>query len=1619
MTTPMVTRFYKQPISNAERRQLRASLAAALRAAAEARREAKDAFGSMVSAHICEATAQRQLAATKAAKEAQAALLREKGAKLTSTRLTLRDTTRQLQSAKQQTRSLEEQSAELIELGEEHEGLIGHLDAQKTALETEVKRAQRAERAAEERGERERTRLRCSVKDLERDLSASQAHAAKLSADLQDMRTKVAKYERLGRAEAAARIDFLEKQLNEAGKELRCLKQQANYSSKQSEANKDREKAMRSREFNVTRREQAAHTFADEEVEAQHAAELAAVREELARSAVAQVALIAMLAAADAELEAVQRIARPRAEDFWDGNHYSLKVLITCAILLQYNIAVANVQNVILAVAWLFSLDLADLQYERTVRATAKKERHTVQRVRLPGQTTIATHVPPVMQALSTMQVARILHAHGNDVVAAGGDRVFDSHVALMQDNGKVKGVDWCAVVLQAAVDRCYLAGFTPCLRGRAMDKAAKVQETHKRIRAAALIELKFGTNAGYTEQTARESTSMNTEAVAVTDREQAQINGMTGEDMREARISDMAEILAERYMEAGTIVCARTLPADSTGSRAEVELRIVDMLVDEQREDAAKYLAAYPLGNALSAAMTDVFTKKPADPLTAIATCVRGFHAQPSAVPSRQRAPRPTDLGAESNWAFPEAVDLYRAEHGIEMALSRAVSRAQQNSSMEPLLYIAAELEAAAAAVAAARSPSAETGSTSAQADRANHDSSRESAEPPRAPPSASTPEPSAQGAPGAGASAPSSPPSYMRIPEIIATFGMFVMLGMSAHLVTFTTCLMWLNCHEHALVNVFQAMMKVVNRVGKEAMGETLNMAAAVLTATQIGDTFSEVFHTGTWLMKDPITHFIFKVSQFFAPSQNDDLQNGNLFVQWCLANLEVRPWERWVLEGMMRICGSRNGVFWANSVAIFLFWGRLHAFLVHRQEVQQATSGNSGGKLRDYLIQRFSCSVTYTVVGVLAMAWLTIYLPMIDRITHVEHVKELGPVDQHLVKELLGIAEDPREFLEGKLRLFPERSVDADKIKRVADGLAGVRVEEDKSKYVPGIDADLARKLSTEMCSAGAQSAHHHTLEHQPAPFGGPDHPERKKLDNEYKARGGKLLNLPEHVLKRLENAPATSHAAERPHGIHRMLVQFKGMLSDDHMRAMTEFIYNKTGLYWREQCNSATPDEWRRVEKAVFELAAINRKSAGTRKSQLRHRGEDYMRHSTEVVEAARALLQRQQLEKERLRSIMTEDEEQILKMNVKQLDEQLRAQRVVAGKTGREREDVQARAQAGGETAVAQPSPEDDPKKKLGKLKLLFRILGIVVDMDRLCDAAKAARPVVRAKKRGRGDMWDIERIVSFFIADFAAWYEVQYRGFGPEYNELKRLHDLAGCDEEVILINSVPHEEMHMVLACHANTAELKTCPLMAGDRVLKDVAADDEANDYVLATVISHDTSLGQATVQFDDGRRSQQTVPREDLFKAERHDIRHGDFVVSYYKDETGQSETGWYAAYGYANIPTGTPRESLFVDFDDGYVGQSVLPTNVRIVQRLTEWEAREGQGREHASGGTQARRGANASAAGGKQRRRRQSVTPASRDESSADVGPAEADADSADATVGSSSAPTASKRRRRE
>ena len=197
-------------------------------------------------------------------------------------------------------------------------------------------------------------------------------------------------------------------------------------------------------------------------------------------------------------------------------------------------------------------------------------------------------------------------------------------------------------------------------------------------------------------------------------------------------------------------------------------------------------------------------------------------------------------------------------------------------------------------------------------------------------------------------------------------------------------------------------------------------------------------------------PVWHLIYRFCIYFAPQSTKDWAMGHRFIEWvqplggAACRLECHPppslcppWcslpiqvlesgklydgERWVLEGLMAIRGSRNGVFWADAIAIVIWRLRAIEFLQQQQKLAEAKKEKEGGATRRYLLAMLQEPWVIACLHAMALAYLQLYLPVMSQITHVDDVAdELSQLDQAIYSRLVSAQVTPPSLLRDCHRL-----------------------------------------------------------------------------------------------------------------------------------------------------------------------------------------------------------------------------------------------------------------------------------------------------------------------------------------------------------------------------------------------------------------------------------------------------------------------------------------------------------------------------------------------------------------------------------------------------------------------
>lgn len=126
--------------------------------------------------------------------------------------------------------------------------------------------------------------------------------------------------------------------------------------------------------------------------------------------------------------------------------------------------------------------------------------------------------------------------------------------------------------------------------------------------------------------------------------------------------------------------------------------------------------------------------------------------------------------------------------------------------------------------------------------------------------------------------------------------------------------------------------------------------------------------------------------------------------------------------------------------------------------------------GGKTRDYLILMLEKDTVYHCLCVLALCYLSIYLPIMTAILNIKHRTELIGICASVVAAFRAWADDPATFLDGSRQLFEgqDESAALTQIRAVVRGN-------------PFFASAAAQKLLASVFDAGGFAYTRHNIEH----------------------------------------------------------------------------------------------------------------------------------------------------------------------------------------------------------------------------------------------------------------------------------------------------------------------------------------------------------------------------------------------------------------------------------------------------------------------------------------------------------------------------------------------------------
>lgn len=209
--------------------------------------------------------------------------------------------------------------------------------------------------------------------------------------------------------------------------------------------------------------------------------------------------------------------------------------------------------------------------------------------------------------------------------------------------------------------------------------------------------------------------------------------------------------------------------------------------------------------------------------------------------------------------------------------------------------------------------------------------------------------------------------------------------------------------------------------------SVSPSLTRSPSLRLPSQVYDANTVKYRTNVWQKKSPVHHFIYRFSIFFASHSQKDWGKHARFVEYILVHdadqddpeLKLQDDEKWVLQGLMAIRGSRNGVFFINAIAMCIWRVRAVRYLEECERLKK--SDNDGGFTRRYLIECGREDVYVADLHTRALVCLTFFYPFMAAIHHVDDIyTELPDIDQAFYQALVDTGDDVSTFLQAATAL-----------------------------------------------------------------------------------------------------------------------------------------------------------------------------------------------------------------------------------------------------------------------------------------------------------------------------------------------------------------------------------------------------------------------------------------------------------------------------------------------------------------------------------------------------------------------------------------------------------------------
>ena len=764
----------------------------------------------------------------------------------------------------------------------------------------------------------------------------------------------------------------------------------------------------------------------------------------------------------------------------------------------------------------------------------------------------------------------------------------------------------------------------------------------------------------------------------------------------------------------------------------------------------------------------------------------------------------------------------------------------------------------------------------------------------------------------------------------------GAWYVSGYSTFMLMVTISLEWNPCHEHGLVNTFGGMGKALMSWAANKLGAPrLNELAALQSGDKAYSKDKQKFHTGVWLFDSPICHAIYRYSIYFAPCSAKDWAHGKDFIGWVLASGELQPGESWVHEGLMAIRGSRNGIFWANAVAMAIWRQRAIKYLQHVGAVAAANKDKDGGKTAAYLLAVLEEPVYEASLLAMATLYLHLYLPFMAAVTHVADAgDELTQLDQDVYLTLKHAADadaaDLDEPDESGRCLFPVR------YDRVCPRTRRLRlVVQQLRAGVARSTALLVDEAMAVVLKRAASDFHHYTIERQQHPHEGCDEKEQRR----WATHGGSATRLPAERARKLASGEAVTHSVERVFGITRHVHDRKSSLLSTRLSAQARDLGMNASGWMLETMAKLDAEDTARLDAALYDLARRRRAATGGRRGIAERHGKKKLARQEELLARAAEATRKLEVEVERLRALRVSTVAQLLALSSEALLEQLRVFKLV------DKVDLKL---TGASSKIARLRVlQEQLVAKYGAAAGSCSEEELAHAAGRRASSSKAGAKRKRKVPAKWSGEWTIESVVGAKTVKGVRLYLLSWEGTdddGNDWEESWHQYDVLLVDDDggggkaihpeidarIAELDTPTEDEVIEISAVGLEQHEACTCMLAVGDRVLL-----DSADEGWLAGRVS-ELAGGMVHVDIDAnlrhaGQSDRLIVPRNgDLYKARAQTmLTSGQFVrVCVDEDCAPGEEERWF----YGKVTTVHPGGELI----------DVLLDNGESLPQIPTWE-----------------------------------------------------------------------------